>query len=186
MAASILELFMLSLIDRGLTSKYALQRRGGISLGSSSPALTRMQRAGLVVQDVDASLGKRPRHELKLAAAGKRLARSGWKIHLRESDGADIESAFRIADMAVHYGAKAAEIATFLSTMAAKRLEIARSAAPASDFRSAGTSAVDMQAQWALARQQAEARFLSKVADSYLSERSSKSKKRAPTKRLVK
>jgi hypothetical protein len=144
-----------------------------------------MQKAGLVIQDVETAREKRPRHELKLAAAGKRLARSGWKIHLRESDAGDIESALRLADMAAHYGAKPSEISKFLGTAASRRLELSRAIAPAGDFRS-GMTVVDMQARWASARQQAEASFLSKLADSYSSRKPIMSTKRASTKHLVK
>jgi len=55
------------------------------------------------------------------------LARSGWKIHLRESDGGDIESVLRIADMAIHYGAKPSAISEFLGAIASKKLKLSRS-----------------------------------------------------------
>src|ERR1700733_14201594 len=43
---SVLDLFILSLLDRGLETPYDLNRQGGLSLGSTVPALRRLESAG--------------------------------------------------------------------------------------------------------------------------------------------
>ena len=48
MSLSVLDLFVLSLFDRGLETPYDLQRQAGVSLGSSVPALRRLEAAGLI------------------------------------------------------------------------------------------------------------------------------------------
>jgi DNA-binding PadR family transcriptional regulator len=178
---SITELFILSLIDRGLSSKYALQRRAGISLGSSSPALIRMQAAKLVVQDIDSSQGKRPRHELKLSVAGKKLAREGWRGQLDNFDG-DIESVLRLADMASHYGAKSSEISKLLATAASRRPRVARSSSPLTEPQTDDLSIAQTQARWEQAKSQAETRFLLKLATSAPADKSTRSTKPTPAK----
>lgn len=163
MSPTILELFLLSLIDRGLRTKYDLQRKGGVSLGSSSPALIRMQAAKLVVQDVESKQGKRPRHGLKLSAAGRKLAREGWKTQFRNFEGGDIDAILRVVDMAFHNGANATEIADFLELAAsARRMRDPR--LPPADPTQV-LSILATQARWESAQSQAEAKFLLKLAE---------------------
>jgi len=180
LSTSITELFLLSLIDRGLRSRYELQRRAGVSLGSSSPALIRMQAAKLVVQDVGSSQGKRPRHELKLSVAGKKLAREGWRTQLDNLDG-DIESVLRLVDIASHYGAKPSEISKLLVTAASRRPRVARSGSPTRDAQTDTLAIAAAQARWELAKSQAETRFLLKLASAF-ADKSTRSTKPTPVK----
>jgi DNA-binding PadR family transcriptional regulator len=179
---SITELFILSLIDRGLKSKYDLQRKAGISLGSSSPALIRMQAAKLVIRDVDSSQGKRPRHELRLSVAGKKLAREGWRSELDNLDG-DIESVLRLVDIASHYGAKPSEISKLLVTAASTRPRVARSSSSTRGAQTDTFAIAATQAQWELAKSRAETRVLLKLANSADADKSTRSTKPTPAKR---
>jgi DNA-binding PadR family transcriptional regulator len=45
---SSLDVFLLALIDSGVTSSYAMREQAGISVGASRPALQRLKRFGLV------------------------------------------------------------------------------------------------------------------------------------------
>jgi DNA-binding PadR family transcriptional regulator len=81
---SVLDLFILSVLDRGLETPYDLNRQGGLSLGSTVPALRRLETAGLVRKKAAVGSSKRPRHWFQLSAAGRKLARGGWAVHVEE------------------------------------------------------------------------------------------------------
>ena len=74
MIHSVLDLFILSLLDRGLETPYDLQRQGGLSLGSTVPALRRLAAAGLIRKREASEASKRPRHSYQLYAAGRNRA----------------------------------------------------------------------------------------------------------------
>ena len=112
---SILELFILTLLDRGMKSKYELQRRGGVSLGSSTPALLRMQAEKLVLQETAGVEGERKRHQIKLSKQGRHFARTAWKAFLMEAPDLDLDSILRLIDISAGYGATAFELADFLA-----------------------------------------------------------------------
>jgi DNA-binding PadR family transcriptional regulator len=124
---SVLDLFILSLLDRGLETPYDLQRQGGLSLGSTVPALRRLESAGLVRKKASVALSKRPRHWFQLSATGRRLARRGWIPLLKDQPPSDFDAALRLADMARHYGARPADIVKFLEAAASERRSSARS-----------------------------------------------------------
>ena len=120
---SILELFILSHIDRGHTTPYAMQREAGLSLGATSPTLPKLAKKGLVRRDTGRTATNRPKHEYALTAAGKEQARQGWKAHL-EPDGnppTDIDALLRLVDIAQHYGAEPAQLAALANDAAVAR-----------------------------------------------------------------
>lgn len=186
MNPTILDRYILSLVDRGLKSKYELQRKGGVSLGSSSPAIRRMQAAKLIVQTADGTPGMRPRHELKLTLKGKRLVQCGWKKLLAESTDADFESALRLADMARHYGSKQAEITQFLRGLASKRAAAAKSRSRARHVDDHRLAIIELLNSWSAVRLQTESTFLRKLASSDSSDRSAPITKRNSAKLLAK
>lgn len=181
MPLSILDLYILSLIDRGLSSRYELQRRVGLSLGSSIPALRRLEKAKLVVQHIGTSTGKRPRHELKLSAAGRRAARTGWRRYLSGPDHSiDLDSILRLVDMADHYGAAHSEIAQFLKAMSARHGEADPGTANL-DWAGREHKILEMRERWAAIRKDAEAQFLTDLAAGYAGPRKwAVSRKRSP------
>ena len=63
-----LDLFILSLLERGVTTPYSLLSRAGISLGASRPALQRLAGHGLIRE---MGQGPRGRREFKLTRAGE-------------------------------------------------------------------------------------------------------------------
>lgn len=166
MSPTILDLFILSLIDRGLKSKYELQRKGGVSLGSSSPAIKRLQTLKLIVQIVSGGPGKRPRHELELSPGGRRLVHRGWQKLLIEMHNADLQSALRLVDMANHYGGKRSEIDEFLRNNASNRATTSKLPSAVQRREGHGLNIIGMENKWNSIRLRTEARFLRELAGS--------------------
>src|ERR1035441_10434725 len=101
MTLSVLDLFLLSMLDRGAQSPYDLHRAAGVSLGASVPSLRRLTASKLVTRTEGTAATNRPRHSYKLTAAGKQAAKAGWTTYFQEaSAGVDLDSLLRIVDMA--------------------------------------------------------------------------------------
>jgi DNA-binding PadR family transcriptional regulator len=103
---SVLDIFVLSMLDRECESAYDLQRRIGMSLGASTPSFSRLLKAKLVSRQEGIGRTGRPRYTYRLTASGKEKARTGWKPFLTKKgvEETDLESILRIVDMAVCYG----------------------------------------------------------------------------------
>lgn len=171
---SALDLYILSLLDRGLQSPYDLHSKGGLSLGSTLPALRRLEEAGLVRKKAPGSSSKRPRHWFLLSAAGRKIARGGWIHLLKAQPPSDFDAVLRLVDIAQHWKAKSTDIAVFLEAAASSRRRPARSRAAAT-----GRSLDHMTTRgaWDVARLEAEVRFLAGLAKS-LRQEGSKGPKR--------
>jgi DNA-binding PadR family transcriptional regulator len=101
----ILDLYLLSLLDRGLRSLYDLQKVGGLSLGASTPALKRLANGGYVKQEKSEKTGSRVRFQFHLTPAGRAQARSAWRQWLNPKYAlSDLDALLRLVDLAVHYG----------------------------------------------------------------------------------
>jgi DNA-binding PadR family transcriptional regulator len=161
---SVLDLFILSVLDRGLETPYDLNRQGGLSLGSTVPALKRLETAGLVRKKAAVGLSRRPRHWFQLSAAGRKLARGGW-IPLLKDPPSDFDAVLRLADMAQYYRARPADIVTFLEAAAAERRSSARVFEPR-EMRDS-LRLVATRETWDVARLRAEAKFLEGLAKSF-------------------
>lgn len=157
-----LDLFILSVLDRGLETPYDLNRQGGLSLGSTVPALRRLATAGLVRKNAAVGSSKRPRHWFQLSAAGRKLARGGWIPLLMDQPPSDFDAVLRLADMAQHYRARPADIVTFLEAAASERRSSARVSEPHEMRDSLGLTAT--RKAWDVARLRAEAKFLEGLA----------------------
>jgi DNA-binding PadR family transcriptional regulator len=164
---SVLDLFILSLLDRGLQTPYDLNRQGGLSLGSTVPALRRLQTADLVRKKASVGSSKRPRHWFQLSAEGRKLARGGWIPLLKDQPPSDFDAVLRLADMAQHYRARTLDIVTFLEAAASERRSRARS--PISGLHKMRDSLghVATREAWDVARLRAEAKFLEGLAKSF-------------------
>ena len=154
---SVLDLFILTLLDRGLETPYDLQRQGGLSLGSTGPALQRLPAAGPTRKRESSGASKRPRHSYQLSALGRTRAQNGWKTHLKSPNQMDLDAVLRVADMAQYYNAKRIDIVAFLEAAASERLVSARSGISAP---SVSLSIVATREVWNVARLKAEASFL--------------------------
>jgi DNA-binding PadR family transcriptional regulator len=153
-----LDIFICSLIDRGLRTGYELHRQGGLSLGSTNPALGRLETQGLVRKQILES-GDRPRHSYRLSPAGRKLARTGWHRLLIDETPRDLEHLLRVTDVADHYGAPANQIREFLERAADQRITCA--AIGKSNIETVdGFAYVAAKNSFELARLRAEAKFL--------------------------
>ena len=159
-----LDLYVLSLLERGLETAYSLQREGGLSLGASTPSLRRLTEARLVKRKDEEGKTNRPRHVYTLTSSGRELARSAWREYSQPGRlPSDLDSVLRLSDMAAHYGAGAAEVARFLKTASDRRAILARRVA-ASPEEDDGLVYVPMRSRCESARLKAEAAVLGEMA----------------------
>jgi DNA-binding PadR family transcriptional regulator len=159
---SVLDIYLLSLIDRGLYTKYDFQRRGGVSLGSSTPALKRLQNAGFIREQEPEDGSKRIRQILKLTPAGRRVVRKGWRQYFKVELNLDVEAILRVIDIAGHEAVPRGEIIDFVNAMASQR-----SRSPADTNKGIGEGIVGLQEQLVVYRARAESIFLRDLAKSF-------------------
>ena len=168
MTQSVLDLFILSQLDRGLQTPYDLLQRGGLSLGSTVPTLRRLEKAGLVRKKATpAGSSRRPRHGYELSAAGRKLAHTGWLPLLKASPPADVDAVLRLADLASHHNAKVADIASLFERAARDRALLSKRASAGKVKK--GVSSLLYLANkndWDSNRLVAEAKFLAGLAKS--------------------
>ncbi len=166
MEPSVLDVFILSLLDRGYKTTYDLQRQAGLSLGSTVPALRRLEAKRLITRQETLTLGARPKHSFALTASGRRLARSGWKPFFEEDRADDLDAILRIVEMARANDIDPAEIRKYLERSSRTRLESAKTngkVAAAEEPRDYVTA----RSRWNRVRLEAEAKFLAGLAEEY-------------------
>lgn len=113
-----LDLFVLALIENGVTTPYGLQIGAGVSPGASIPALRRLVTAGW------ASAGKpgsRGRTDHMITAAGRRHLQGGWRELIEEGPTGDADADLRIALLALFVGGDRRIAADFLRGSAKKK-----------------------------------------------------------------
>jgi len=164
---SLLDVYIVSLLERGFETCYDLQRRGGLSLGSSIPALRRLEAADLVRKTGTVGASKRPRHGYKVSAAGRKLARTAWIPLLKDRPPTDLDALLRLADLASHYGATATAIASLLTRSAKDRALLSKRAS-AGKVKEGTPSLLYLATRngWDSGSLAAEARFLTALAKS--------------------
>ncbi len=163
MSISLLDLYVLSLLDRGLDTPYSLQRQGGLSLGASTPALRRLTETRMVKRTEEKGATNRPRHVYTLTASGRELARNAWREYFQAGRlPSDLDSILRLSDMAAHYGASATEVAQFLKTASERTAASARRAAAADADN--GLLYLSMRSRCEAARLKAESAVLGQMA----------------------
>ncbi len=99
---SSLELFLLALIDSGLTTPYEFHRQAGISVGASIPALNNLLGQKLVSKGKE---GDRRRMEYSLTTRGR--ARLKTSLAETSEDASDLQSSLRLAILAEYLGSRA-------------------------------------------------------------------------------
>ena len=120
-----LDLFVLALIDSGVSTPYELQKAAGLSQGATIPALQRLLDARLVRQGKP---GARGRTDYQASAAGKRLLKNGWLALIEEGPSGDIDSDLRVALLALLGGGDRRLAADFLRQSADKKMELVAAA----------------------------------------------------------
>jgi DNA-binding PadR family transcriptional regulator len=115
-----LDLFILALIDGGVSTPYELQKAAGLSQGATVPALQRLLEARLVRQG---KAGARGRTDYKVSAVGKRLLRDGWLPLIAAGPSGDLDSDLRVALLAIWGSGDRRLAADFLRQSADKKTE---------------------------------------------------------------
>jgi DNA-binding PadR family transcriptional regulator len=129
METPILDLYILSLLERGLETPYHLHSQGGISLGASSPALKRLIENKLIRRITGPTTSKRRSHRYSLTEAGLEQAHLGWRPYFKDLRvPPDIDAVLRLVDLATQYKMKQAQITAFLERAARNRSDLARQA----------------------------------------------------------
>lgn len=164
---SVLEIFILSILDRAAASPYNLRQKWAISLGASLPSLKRLVDRKLAVRREGRSATNRPRHVYALTKAGRRTARSAWKGFLQgKRTISDLDSVLRIVDMALYYGADSALISSFLRRVGEKRMAAAKQAAMRTNTQELSPTYWILRGRSEASRLRTEGKFLRTVAAS--------------------
>jgi DNA-binding PadR family transcriptional regulator len=95
-----LELFILAMVQQGLATPYELKTKAGLSLGSTVPALSRLEKSGLVKASEE---GARRSRKFTITAKGAKTLAQCWEGQLAE-DHTDLDSILRVAFLAWHHG----------------------------------------------------------------------------------
>ncbi len=115
-----LDLFVLALIDSGISTPYEFQKAAGLSPGATIPALQRLLEAGFVRQGKP---GSRGRTDHTITPAGKRFLKSGWRSLIEDGPSGDLDADLRVALLIMWAGGKRQLAADFLQQSASKKLE---------------------------------------------------------------
>jgi DNA-binding PadR family transcriptional regulator len=115
-----LDLFVLALIDGGVSTPYELQKAAGLSQGATNPALQRLLEARFVRQGKP---GARGRTDYKVSAAGRRVLKAGWLPLIDAGPSGDIDSDLRVALLAIWGGGDRRLAVDFLRQSADKKTE---------------------------------------------------------------
>ncbi len=119
---SSLEVFLLALIDSGLSTPYEFYSRAGISVGASLPALKSLLRQKLV------SRGKashRGRMSYGLTGSGRAALKNWSTIQASKHESGDMASALRLSTLAYFLGspAQAKQILAYAVTLLSPNTE---------------------------------------------------------------
>jgi DNA-binding PadR family transcriptional regulator len=115
-----LDLFILALIDSGVSTPYEFQKAAGLSQGATIPALQRLLEARLVRQGKP---GIRGRTGYKVSAAGRKLLKDGWISLIEAGPSGDLDSDLRVALLAIWGSGDRRLAADFLRQSADKKME---------------------------------------------------------------
>ena len=115
-----LDLFVLALIDSGISTPYELQKAAGLSQGATIPSLQRLLDARLVRQGKP---GARGRTDYTGTAAGRKLLEDGWLALIEDGPSGDVDSDLRVALLALLGGGDRQLAADFLRQSADKKME---------------------------------------------------------------
>jgi DNA-binding PadR family transcriptional regulator len=135
-----LDLFVLALVDSGVSTPYELQKAAGLSQGATIPALHRLLDVRLVRQGKP---GARGRTDYQATAAGKKLLKEGWLALIEEGPSGDADSDLRVALLALSASGDRRQAADFLRRSADRKMESIGAPEPIDDL-----SALAPLARW--------------------------------------
>jgi DNA-binding PadR family transcriptional regulator len=113
------DLFVLALIESGISTPYELKTAAGLSPGATIQALRRLFEGGLIVQGKP---GLRGRTDHKVTAEGRRYLNRGWKDLMVDGPSGDLDADLRVALLAIWVGGDRRLAADFLRQSAAQKL----------------------------------------------------------------
>jgi DNA-binding PadR family transcriptional regulator len=108
-----LDLFVLALIESGLTTPYEFQKFAGISQGASIPALRRLVKAGYVHQGRP---GVRRRKDYRVTLQGEATLRNGWQDLVKGGPSGDPDSDLRVALLALRSGQRSVAVSFLIES----------------------------------------------------------------------
>jgi DNA-binding PadR family transcriptional regulator len=161
-----LDLFVLALIDGGLSTPYELQKLAGLSQGATIPALQRLLKARLVRQG---KRGARRRTDYKVTAVGRKTLKAGWLPLVDAGPSGDIDADLRVALLTIWGSGDSRLAAEFLRESADRKKALQANAEPTGDTSTVPPLArwyVEMRAGAAKALQTAECSVIRAMADS--------------------
>jgi len=115
-----LDLFVLALIESGISTPYELKTTAGLSPGATIPALRRLREEGLVLQG---KTGPRGRTGHKITTEGRRHLNIGWKSLIDDGPSGDLDADLRVALLAIWVGGDRQLAVDFLRQSAAQKLK---------------------------------------------------------------
>lgn len=114
-----LDLFVLALIEGGLSTPYDFQKAAGLSPGATIPTLQRLLESGFVRQ---CKPGSRGRTDHRITPAGKKLLKTTWQDLIEDGPSGDLDADLRIALLALSVGGNRRLAKEFLEQSAAKKV----------------------------------------------------------------
>jgi DNA-binding PadR family transcriptional regulator len=117
-----LDLFVLALIEIGVSTPYELKVAAGLSPGATIPALARLIKVRFVLQGKP---GPRGRTNHRITPEGRRYLRSNWRALIDDGPRGDLDADLRVALLALWVGGDRRLAADFLRQSAAYKLEFA-------------------------------------------------------------
>lgn len=115
-----LELFVLALIDDGVSTPYELQQAAGLSPGATIPVLRRLLEAGLSLVGKG---GARGRMSYKVSAAGRQRLKRGWKDLITAGPIRNLDANLRVALLVFFIGGNRRLAVEFLRMSGTRNLE---------------------------------------------------------------
>ncbi len=115
-----LDLFVLALIDSGISTPYDFQKAAGLSPGATIPALQRLLEAGFVRQGKP---GSRGRTNHGITSDGRKFLKNGHRILIEDGPSGDLDADLRIALLVLWAGGKRQLATDFLQQSALKKVE---------------------------------------------------------------
>jgi hypothetical protein len=96
-----LDLFVLALIDSGISTPYTFQKEAGLSQGATIPALQRLFEAGFIRRGKP---GPRDKTDCRITIAGKKHLTNGWHSLLEGEPSGDLDADLRVALLVLWVG----------------------------------------------------------------------------------
>jgi DNA-binding PadR family transcriptional regulator len=115
-----LDLFVLALIDSGISTPYEFHKSAALSPGATIPALQRLLVAGFVRQGKP---GSRGRTNHSITPAGRIFLKSGWRTLVEDGPSGDLDADLRVALLVLWAGGKRQLATDFLQQSALNKLE---------------------------------------------------------------